>query len=162
MCVRAFWLRPLSQKMKILLAPFAAPQPYSKRPNAKNYPFTAKLVCLLEGHDLMQIGGSHDPQIVPVFKQNPSHKETESLLQQCDTFIAVDSYLQHAAWAIGKPGIVLWGPSDPLIFGHDLHTNLFKSRIYLRPNQFLNWEDVSLRSEAFVDPEVVVKHLTSR
>jgi hypothetical protein len=63
------------------------------------------------------------------------------------------------AWDIGKPGIVLWGQSDPLIFGHPENNNLLKDRKYLREKQFWWWEQCDYNAEAFVRPEEIIKHL---
>jgi hypothetical protein len=66
---------------------------------------------------------------------------------------------QHLAWSEGKPGIVLWGISDPLIFGHPENTNLLKGREYLASNQFLWWEAHEFDADRFVKPDVVLQHL---
>jgi hypothetical protein len=63
------------------------------------------------------------------------------------------------AWSEGKPGIVLWSVSDPLIYGHPENINLLKGREYLAPNQFLWWENYEHQNDAFVMPQEVVKHL---
>jgi hypothetical protein len=78
-------------------------------------------------------------------------EEVTNLLKISDTFIAVDSFLQHHAWDIGKRGTVIFSQSDPNIFGHEFHNNLLKDRKYLRPNQFDLWESTSCNDEAFFD-----------
>jgi hypothetical protein len=69
----------------------------------------------------------------------------------------VDSFLQHFCWSIGVKAIVLWGTSDPLIFGHEENINVLKNRGYLRPNQFDMWEGDPYNPNAFVTPEEVLK-----
>ncbi len=127
--------------MKILIAPFAKKMREKTTPNPKDYPFTKDLVELLtkEGHEVVQIGVAGEEQVAPLFLKNLSYQETEEKLNEYDTFISVDSYLQHHAWIIGKRGIVLWGLSDPIIYGHDIHINLLKDRRYLRKEMFNVW-----------------------
>jgi hypothetical protein len=78
---------------------------------------------------------------------------------ECRTWIGVDSFFQHFCWDLGKPGIVIWGQSDPNIFGHPENINLLKDRKYLREKQFWLWEQAEYNEEAFVLPVAVLKHL---
>lgn len=137
--------------------------PWSKKlrngeENPKNYPYWKELISLIQ-EPIIQIGVHGEIQLVEDFRQNLSLKELENLVKECRTWISVDSFFQHFAWDIGKPGVVLWGPSDPLIFGHPENTNLLKDRSLLVSNQFLNWEQHPYRIECFVDPEEVLKYI---
>ena len=85
--------------------------------------------------------------------------ELRKLLQECKTWIGIDSFFQHLAWDCQKPGIVLWSVSDPLIFGHRENTNLLKDRVYLAENQFLWWDFTEHNPDAFVKPEEILKCL---
>ena len=85
--------------------------------------------------------------------------ELASLIKECRIWISCDSFIQHFAWDLGKKGIVLWGPSDPLIFGHPENINLLKDRSYLVEDQFIWWEATEHQNERFVEPEIVLKHL---
>lgn len=148
--------------MKILIAPYAKKLRDKEGPNPKSYPFAKELVDLLikEGHEIVQIGVEGEEQIAPTFLKNLSFKEVTKKLQEYDTFIGVDSYLQHHSWFIGKKGIVLWGLSDPRVFGHDIHINLLKNPKYIRKEPFNVWEAVDPNPNAFVKPEEVVAALT--
>lgn len=64
--------------------------------------------------------------------------------------------LPHLAWSIGQPGVAIFGPSDPNIFGHVENINLLKDRRYLRERQFWLWSQYEPNPEAFVDPKVVI------
>jgi hypothetical protein len=64
--------------------------------------------------------------------------------------------MQHFCWFHGVKSIVLWGRSDPEIFGHPENINLLKDRQYLRPEQFRWWDDVEYSEDVFVSPEVVI------
>lgn len=48
----------------------------------------------------------------PVFV--PSFAQLEQLLAQAACLVCVDSFVQHAAWALGVPCVVLYGPGSPL------------------------------------------------
>jgi ADP-heptose:LPS heptosyltransferase len=85
--------------------------------------------------------------------------ELKKLLAECKTWISVDTFFQHLAWSEGKKGIVLWGPSDPLIYGHPENVNLLANRDLLASNQFLMWEQQEYNENRFVKPDVVARHL---
>lgn len=140
----------------ILFAPFARPLRNDGK-NAKDYPWPHELAKLLDDCELVQVGTSNEEQICDRFEKDLPYAEVEQLLLKCDTFIGVDSYLQHHAWFVKKRGIVLWGQSDPAIFGHDLHINLFKNKSYFRQNQFDIWEACPVNDESFVRPEEVAE-----
>ena len=108
---------------------------------------------------MIQVGIEGEEQLVPDFRKNLSMVELSKLVNECDTWIGVDSFGQHFCWDLGKYGVVLWGQSDPNIFGHPENTNLLKDRKYLREKQFWLWEQTNLIPESFVDPEIVVKAL---
>lgn len=146
--------------MKILIAPFAKELRNGEN-NAKNYPFWPQLIDLLQkdGHEITQIGEKNDKKLVEQAKFGLSFNELQLLLDDFDTFIAVDSFFQHFAWYYNKPGIIIFSKSDPEIFGHSLHNNLLKSRDYLRKNQFGFWESEPYDESSFVTPEEVIKHL---
>jgi ADP-heptose:LPS heptosyltransferase len=107
----------------------------------------------------VQIGLAHEEQLVPDFRKNLSLDQLKELVNQCTTWIGVDSFFQHFCWDIGKKGIVLWGPSNPKIFGHPENINLLRGDGYLIPNQFVTWEQVEYQEERFVKPEEVMHHL---
>lgn len=137
--------------------------PYSKMlrngaNNPKNYPYWKELISLID-EDIVQVGISGEEQLVKDFRKNLSLNEMSNLINECKTWISVDSFFQHFAWHLGKPGIVLWGQSDPDIFGHKENINLLKDRKYLREKQFWIWEQCEYNSEAFVEPEYVLKYL---
>lgn len=141
----------------IIISPYAKPL-INGNTNAKNYPFWKELLSIIS-EDIIQVGVEGEEQLVDDFRKGLSISELKELIPQCDTWIAVDSFFQHLAWSIGKPGIVLWGLSDPNIFGHEENLNLLKDRKYLRPNQFLWWEDVPVNKDAWISPSGVFKYL---
>ena len=126
--------------------------------NPKNYPWWPELISMIQD-PIVQVGSPGETKLVDDVRVNLSLAELKSLLAQCKTWISVDTFFQHLAWIEQKPGIVLWGPSDPEIYGHPENINLLAGREHLVQNQFLMWEQQEFRAERFVKPQVVVKHL---
>jgi hypothetical protein len=141
----------------IIIAPFAQKLINGKE-NPKNYPFWEQLISLID-EPIVQVGVSGETQLVEDHRKNLTISELKQLIQECRTWISVDSFFQHLAWDQGKKGVVLWSVSDPNIFGHPENENLLKSRESLAKNQFLWWEDVPFRKENGVDPRLVLESL---
>ena len=137
--------------------------PYSKallngKQNPKNYPYWKELIEQIN-EPIIQVGIEGEKQLVPDFRKNLSITELRKLIQECRTWISCDSFFQHLGWDEGKKGIVLWGVSDPLIYGHPENINLLADRKHLAENQFLWWEFVEHQNKRFVKPEIVLEHL---
>ena len=137
--------------------------PYSKKlmsgkQNPKNYPYWEELISKID-EPIIQVGIEGEKQLVPDFRKNLTISELRKLIQECRIWISCDSFFQHLAWDEGKPGIVLWGVSDPLIYGHPENVNLLKDRSYLAENQFLWWEYVEHKNDRFVKPKEVLAYL---
>lgn len=146
--------------MNILLFPYAKTMRNGKQ-HPKNYPHWRQVVEKLveAGHNLTQLGVEGEEQLVDNFKRGLSYTELCDEIKGCDTWISVDSYGQHLAWSVGKPGIAIFGQSDPLIFGHTENVNLLKDRKYLRQQQFWLWEQCDANDEVWVTPDEVVDAL---
>lgn len=144
----------------IIIAPYAQKLRNGKI-NPKNYPYWTKLVKELSknGYDIVQIGVEGEESLVPDFRKNLPLTELAELVNQCDTWISVDSFFQHFCWDLKKPGIVIWSQSNPLIFGHEENINLLKDKKYLRKEQFYLWEQCEYNKDAFVEPTTVLKHI---
>lgn len=134
----------------ILISPWAAKLP-DHNPNPKNYPWWPELVQLLPDN-VIQLGVSGETQLVPDFRQNLPMAELATLVHACDFWISCDSFLQHFAWDLGKRGAVLWGPSLPEIFGHDMHVNIRKPAQFASPQQFWLWSQIEPRTDWWVSP----------
>jgi hypothetical protein len=59
-------------------------------------------------------------------------KEVEELVQRVGEFLAIDNFLHHLAHSIGVRGTVIYGPSDPRLFGYSDQINIIKDFKYLR------------------------------
>ena len=141
----------------IIISPWAQKLRNGKN-NPKNYPYWKELVSLIN-EPIVQIGVTGEEQLVEDCRFNLSLDELKGLVNECRTWIGVDSFFQHFCWDLGKPGIVIWGQSDPLIFGHPENINVLKDRKYLREKQFFLWEQAEYRADAFVSPEEIAKLL---
>jgi len=141
----------------ILIAPFAKPLVNGKN-NPKNYPYWKELIAQIDER-IIQVGVDGEEQLVPEFVKNLPIARLKELIAECRTWIGCDSFFQHLAWDCGKPGVVLWSVSDPLIYGHPENINLLKDRSYLAPNQFLWWDFTEHNPDAFVKPEEVLKFI---
>jgi len=141
----------------ILIAPFAKPLVNGKN-NPKNYPYWKELIAQIDER-IIQVGVEGEEQLVPEFVKNLPIARLKELIAECRTWIGCDSFFQHLAWDCGKPGVVLWSVSDPLIYGHPENINLLKDRSYLAPNQFLWWDFTKHNPDAFVKPEEVLKFI---
>lgn len=126
--------------------------------NPKNYPYWKELIYLID-EPIVQIGIGDEEKLVDDCRFNLNMEELKKLVFECRTWIGVDSFFQHFCWDLGKPGIVIWGQSDPNIFGHPENINLLKDRFFLREKQFWLWEQAEYNKDAFVSPDVVLKHL---
>lgn len=135
--------------------------PYSrKRPDglnsAKDYPFWKELISMLP-EPIVQIGQKGEVPLVPDFRTY-SFEELKEFIKEMDFFISVDNFFPHFCHHYGRHGIVLFGTSDPNIFGYPENLNLLKDRKYLRPDQFLWWKDELNNPEVFVEPEKVAEY----
>jgi len=148
---------------KIIISPYSKPLRNGQN-NPKNYPYWDDLVKGLKEKEMyvIQIGVQGEKKIdgVDDFKCNLPLKELGKLLKECHTFICVDNFFQHLAYVHEKPGIVIFGQSDPEIFGHKGNTNLLKDRKYLRALQFDIWERCEYSKECFVEPNVIIDSIS--
>lgn len=145
---------------RILIAPYPA-KLFNNNTNPKSYPYWTKLVELLnkEGYEVIQIGVSGEVEIAGVnqFITNFPFSKIRDLAETCATWISCDSWFQHFAhFHHLKRGVVLFGPSDPRIFGYRDNVNLLRGRDFLRPNQFASWMEWNYDPNAFVYAENVI------
>lgn len=144
----------------IVISPFTR-KPQSGTSNPKDYPWWPELISLLPT-PVVQVGVSSEPSLVSDHRKDLSLTDLSKLIAECDLWISCDSFLQHFAWDLGKPGAVLWGPSDPLIYGHPENLNICKGRDVLAPDQFVMWHMIDVDPERFVKPLDVIHQLHAR
>jgi hypothetical protein len=141
----------------IIVAPWARPLREDKS-HPKNYPWWSDVLSRID-EPIVQVGLSGEQQLVETFYQDLDIDDLQDLIYKCKTWISVDSFFQHLCWDLKKPGVVIFGQSNPNIFGHPENVNLLKDHKYLRQKQFWLWEQCEYNEDAFVSPEVVIKSL---
>jgi pyruvyltransferase len=145
---------------KIIISPFSRKLRNGKTPNPKDYPFWKELISELRKRKyyVIQIGVPGEELFeVDEVKINLSLQELEELLKKSNIWISVDNFFQHFAANYKKRGIVLWGQSDPEIFGYKENINLLKDKKYLRKYQFDIWETAKFIKESFIEPQEILK-----
>ncbi len=102
----------------------------------KNWPSDRwqKLIQKIKkNHDIeiRQIGGPKDEAIDGVEKiQSPSIRHAIAALKFCRLFIGLDSVFNHAAQALKKPAIILWGSTHPQGHGYSQNINLVNGVVW--------------------------------
>lgn len=144
--------------MTVLISPWARNTTDGKK-SPKNYPHWFEVVAALKkgGHDVVQLSCKGEMDVPGSMRMDDlSFEEISELTKDCKAWASVDNFFHHMAWTIGEPGVVIFGSSDPEIFGHPENINLLKDRRFLREWQFRLWSQETMRPEIFVGPEAVV------
>ncbi len=131
--------------------------------SAKNYPYWTELLSLLQKEcNLIQLGVVGEKQLINDFRLNLPLEELKKLITECSFWISCDSFAPHLAKHIGKTGAVIWGKSDPVIFGYPENLNILKDRKHLRRDQFKYWLEEPFDPEVFLPPADVYKLIKQR
>ncbi len=150
--------------MRVVVAPYAAKLPTGLR-NAKNWPWFKELFTLMPEDEFIQLGVPGEDRIegTAQFIQGFPLDKLEQVLRDSDIWLSVDSWLPHFCATMRlQSGVVIWGQSNPRIWGYKHNVNLLKSLEYLRPYQYAPWFDVPYNEDVFVKPEVVRDALRGR
>ena len=151
---------------KIIISPYSRKLRNKEGNNPKNYPYWSEVVKKLKENNvyIAQIGvkGEDRIELVDEFLVNLSLKQLEQLVLEYDIWISIDNFFHHLGYLLEKQGIVIFGQSDPLIFGHKININLLKDRKYLRKDQFGMWESVEYIKECFVESSEVVERILNQ
>jgi len=88
-----------------------------------------ELVQQLPEYTFIQFGGLNEQLVKGAvdWRGGTILREALCLLQQCDSFVGVDSSFSHATAAFQTPGVVLFGDSDPMYWGHSNNINVYKA-----------------------------------
>jgi ADP-heptose:LPS heptosyltransferase len=132
----------------ILISPYSRALRSGKR-NPKNYPYWKELISLFKNEQLVQLGVEGEPGLVKDFRKHLPIKVLKNLIDQCDFWISVDNFFPHLSHHVGKPGVVIWGISDPQIFGYSENLNILKDSKNLRANQFDLWDNYTFSENVF-------------
>lgn len=143
---------------KILIQPYAAmPKDATELgKNPKDWPYFDKLIEAMPQHEWLQIGFGNKP-IKGAKEVVANRKGVIALIEECDTWISVDTWLQHVATlTCRKRGIVLFSRSEPKMFGHPQNINLLKSQMYVQ-SPYAPWLAANYSAAAFVSVEKVIE-----
>lgn len=150
-------------KKYIVISPYSRALKNNKI-NPKNYPYWQTIIEELKNDfNFIQIGSNAEAKLYNIYeyKFDLSFNELTELIcnEDCYCWMSVDNFLPHFCANINIPGIVIWGISDPKIFGHAMHTNLLKSTDYLRKDQFNVWEEAIYNINSFIPPTEIIKQI---
>lgn len=143
----------------ILIFPWARKTTDGKL-SPKDYPCWPEVVGMLRARKLEthQISCKGESDIGCDRRSNDlSLSEIGDLLKSCSTWASVDSFLPHMAWTLKERGVVIFGPSDPEIFGHPENINILKDRRFLRSRQFGLWSQETPNPECFCGASAVME-----
>ena len=100
-----------------------------------------QLVKALPEYTFVQVGHTSEPYIKGAVdvRGKTTLREAFALLKYADSFAGVNSSFSHASNAFGTPGVVVWGPVDPLHWGHDNNINLYK-QVSCAPCYYYIWK----------------------
>jgi ADP-heptose:LPS heptosyltransferase len=150
----------------VIISPYSKPlrPPHEKQTNPKNFPYWKEVVSSLraKGIHTIQVGAKDEKPIgADEIRLGLPLAELRKLLESSSTWASVDNFFNHFATFYKKKGVVVFGRSDPNIFGYPENINLLRDRACLRDKQFWMWEQDTFRADVFVGPEVVVKAIQS-
>lgn len=86
-----------------------------------------ELVRRLPECTFIQLGETKDPEVPSTVdvRGMTTIREAVAVVKHTRCFVGIDSFFNHASIAVGTPGVVLFGPSTPVIWGHSENTNLY-------------------------------------
>jgi ADP-heptose:LPS heptosyltransferase len=86
-----------------------------------------KLVALMPEYTFIQLGGKGETPVEGAINLTGlTLRESFAMMKHARAFVGVDSCFAHASNAFDLPGVVLFGPSTPLVWGHNNNINLYK------------------------------------
>lgn len=87
-----------------------------------------RLIASLPEYTFIQLGLAKEDSVEGAvdLRGRTSFREALSLLNSALSFVGVVSSFAHATNAFGVPGVVLFGASTPLVWGHPNNINLYK------------------------------------
>lgn len=152
--------------MKIIISPFSQVMRNGKE-NPKNYPYWQQVIMMLhlKGHQISQIGRGEEFRFsyVDEYYFDLTLRELAEIIPQHDLFMSVDNFFPHMVRheKLKVPGIVIWGKSDPKIYGYRENENILKDRARLRTDQFNLWEQTIFDPEDFLKPAELFARIKS-
>ncbi|MFA0964341.1 glycosyltransferase family 9 protein [Roseivirga sp. BDSF3-8] len=115
-----------------------------------------RLVKEMPDHTFVQLGLG-DEQLVEGavdLRGKTDVRQAMAIVNACDKFVGVDSFLAHVSSAVHTPGVVLFGDSSPGIFGHANNINISKNLPCAPCNEFLDGKSCPYNIECMTSIEV--------
>jgi len=87
-----------------------------------------QLIKQLPDFTFIQLGLKNEKKIIGAIdmRGKTTVREAIALVKNSDCFVGVDSFLGHATAAVQTPGVVMFGPSTPTVWGYGENINLYK------------------------------------
>jgi ADP-heptose:LPS heptosyltransferase len=87
-----------------------------------------ELLIKLPEYTFIQIGLSTEVLVNGAidFRGKTSIREAFALIKNSKSFVGVVSSFSHATNAFDTPGVILFGPSTPIVWGHQNNINIYK------------------------------------
>jgi ADP-heptose:LPS heptosyltransferase len=132
--VEIFLTKEEEEISKQIVSPYSTPvaiHATGKCSRNKNWPISywTELVRRNPQYTFLQLGASNEeliPGVVDLRVKYPSLRTQFAVLKYVKAFVGVESSFAHATNAFGTPGVVLFGPSTPLVWGHSNNLNLYR------------------------------------
>ncbi|MCE3228477.1 MAG: rfaQ 5 [Bacteroidetes bacterium] len=88
----------------------------------------AELVKQLPDYTFIQCGHTDEPYVEGAvdWRGKTELRDAICMLKYATSFVGVDSSFSHATNAFDLPGVVLFGDSTPVIWGHNNNINIYK------------------------------------
>jgi len=117
---------------------------------------------------IVQIGLPTEPKLHDcVYLTNLPVRAYFPVLKYCNTFVVIDSFLNHLSAALGKRGVVLWGGTNPSNLGYEHNINLYDTSLCEeifcgRPGVFdHSWKCKRNFSCMRIQPELILEKVSS-
>ncbi|WP_276483884.1 glycosyltransferase family 9 protein [Paraflavitalea pollutisoli] len=132
--IQVFFTKKEEQNARKKLAPFknvVIMHIFSRTSVNHHWPMDRwnELVRQLPEYTFIQVGQSDEPQVAGAIDWRSDKmgiREMFCLLKYATSFIGVDSCMAHATNAFNIPGVVLFGDTSPVHWGHDNNINIYK------------------------------------
>lgn len=86
-----------------------------------------ELIKSMPDYDFLQIGLTNEEKVEGAvdIRGRHSFRETLAIIRHAKSFVGVNSSYAHATNAFNIPGVVIFGPAQPGIWGHPNNINLY-------------------------------------
>lgn len=138
--------------------------PYAKKireglPSPKNYPYWKELVKILveEGQEVIQVSPIDEERIegTKIVTGTLEFDSIETLVSKADYYISIEGFAPHLLTK--NRGFVIFGVSDPMLYGYNRNINILKNRKYLKANQTDYWHKEDVNEDAYLTADEVWK-----